>query len=165
MVNCLRVTRRDIAISPTRWCALARKFGPTCRDWTAPRLTPSTRGEPLGLRVSRCKWLREEISIHGSMSALGQKRTLRLLSPMSALPPKADIGTHSRDVRFVPGADILRCGRDRPYSSTSSARARTDGGTARPSALAVLRLITSSYLVGACTGKSAGLSPLRMRST
>jgi hypothetical protein len=27
------------------------------------------------------------------------------------------------------------------------------GGTSRPSALAVLRLITSSYLVGACTGK------------
>jgi hypothetical protein len=25
-----------------------------------------------------------------------------------------------------------------------------------PSALAVLRLITSSYLVGACTGRSAG---------
>jgi hypothetical protein len=27
----------------------------------------------------------------GAMSALGQKRTLRLISPMSALPPKADI--------------------------------------------------------------------------
>jgi len=27
---------------------------------------------------------------------------------MSALPPKADIGTHSRDVRFVPKADISR---------------------------------------------------------
>jgi hypothetical protein len=27
---------------------------------------------------------------------------------MSALPPKADIGTQSRDVRFVPKADILR---------------------------------------------------------
>jgi hypothetical protein len=26
-----------------------------------------------------------------------------------------------------------------------------------------LRLITSSYLVGACTGRSAGLTPLRMR--
>jgi hypothetical protein len=25
---------------------------------------------------------------------------------MSALPPKADIGTQSRDVRFVPKADI-----------------------------------------------------------
>jgi hypothetical protein len=28
-----------------------------------------------------------------------------------------------------------------------------------------LELITSSYLVGACTGRSAGFSPLRMRST
>ena len=36
-----------------------------------------------------------------------------------------------------------------PYSITSSARASTVGGTARPSARAVLRLITSSYLVGA----------------
>ena len=35
----------------------------------------------------------------------------------------------------------------------------------RPSALAVLRLIIRSYLVGACTGMSAGFSPLRMRST
>jgi hypothetical protein len=51
------------------------------------------------------------------------------------------------------------------YSITSSARASSDGGTRRPSALAVLRLIASSYLVGACTGRSAGFSPLRMRST
>ena len=51
------------------------------------------------------------------------------------------------------------------HSITSSARASRDGGTSRPSALAVLRLITSSYLVGACTGRSAGFSPLRMRST
>src|SRR5712671_2396476 len=51
------------------------------------------------------------------------------------------------------------------YSTTSSARASSDGGTSRPSALAVLRLITSSYLVGVCTGRSAGFSPLRMRST
>src|SRR5262249_30338838 len=51
------------------------------------------------------------------------------------------------------------------YSITSSARASTLSGTLRPSALAVLRLMTSSYLVGACTGRSAGFSPLRMRST
>src|SRR6516225_3474895 len=36
------------------------------------------------------------------MSALGQKRTLAHLRLMSALPPKADIGTQSRNVRFVP---------------------------------------------------------------
>jgi hypothetical protein len=53
----------------------------------------------------------------------------------------------------------------RPHSITSSARASRVGGTSRPSALAVLRLMISSYLVGACTGRSAGFSPLRMRST
>ena len=40
------------------------------------------------------------------MSALGQKRTLTSAWAMSALPPKADIGTQPRNVRFVPKADI-----------------------------------------------------------
>ena len=30
------------------------------------------------------------------------------LAAMSALPPKADIGTQSRNVRFVPKADIAK---------------------------------------------------------
>src|SRR5262249_50097554 len=51
------------------------------------------------------------------------------------------------------------------HSITSSARASSIRGTSMPSAFAVFRLITSSYLVGACTGRSAGFSPLRMRST
>src|SRR6266446_1994631 len=37
------------------------------------------------------------------------------------------------------------------HSITSSARASRDGGTMRPSALAVLRLMTSSILVGCST--------------
>ena len=41
------------------------------------------------------------------MSALGQKQTLERLRLMSALPPKADIGTQSWNVRFVPKADIV----------------------------------------------------------
>jgi hypothetical protein len=63
------------------------------------------------------------------------------------------------------GHEVTPQTRGRPYSITSSARASSVGGTSRPRALAVLRLITSSYLVGACTGRSAGFSPLRMRST
>jgi hypothetical protein len=52
------------------------------------------------------------------------------------------------------------------YSSiTSSARSRIDGGTARPSAFAVLRFTAISNLVGNCTGRSPGFSPRRMRST
>jgi hypothetical protein len=50
------------------------------------------------------------------MSALGQKQTSAHVRVMSALPPKADIGTQPRDVRFVPKADILRCGKERRYS-------------------------------------------------
>src|SRR6516164_7412478 len=48
------------------------------------------------------------------------------------------------------------------YSITSSAIAITPGGIVRPSALAVLRLITSSNVVGCIIGRSAGLAPLRI---
>src|SRR6516225_9783362 len=93
---------------------------------------------------------------------------------------KADISECLDDVRFTPKSghwnslvECLLCAKsrhsalpeERRYSITSSARESSDGGTVRPSALAVLRLITVSYLVGACTGRSAGFSPLRMRST
>ena len=40
------------------------------------------------------------------MSALGQKQTSVHVRVMSALPPKADIGTQPWNVRFVPKADI-----------------------------------------------------------
>jgi hypothetical protein len=51
------------------------------------------------------------------------------------------------------------------HSITSSARARNVAGTSRPIDLAVVRLTTSSYFVGNCTGSSEGLAPFRMRST
>jgi hypothetical protein len=41
----------------------------------------------------------------GAMSALGQKRTLKLVRLISALPPKADIVQLGGNVRFVPEAD------------------------------------------------------------
>src|SRR5262249_11277209 len=50
-----------------------------------------------------------------------------------------------------------------PPSITSAARARSVGGTLIPSALAVLRLTTSSSFVANCPGRSSGLSPLRIR--
>ena len=49
------------------------------------------------------------------------------------------------------------------YSITSSARPSNESGNVMPSALAVLRLMTSSTFVACTTGKSAGLSPLRTR--
>jgi hypothetical protein len=41
-------------------------------------------------------------------SALGQKQTSKHVQSMSTLPPKADIGTQSWNVRFVPKADKVR---------------------------------------------------------
>jgi hypothetical protein len=52
---------------------------------------------------------------------------------------------------------------NRPHSIIWSARPSSVGGTSRPSALAVLRLITNSNLVDCVTRKSAGFSSLRMR--
>jgi hypothetical protein len=49
------------------------------------------------------------------------------------------------------------------YSITSSARASSDGGTSRPRAFAVFRFTSNSTLVTCCTGRSVGLSPLRIR--
>src|SRR5262245_41135211 len=49
------------------------------------------------------------------------------------------------------------------HSITSSASASSLSGIARPSALAVFRLMTRSNLVGCRTGRSAGFSPFRIR--
>src|SRR6516165_8583002 len=94
------------------------------------------------------------------MSALGQKRTFH---DMSGLPPKADIGTQPRDVRFVPKADILRRSKG-VYSITSSALTNIDPGIGSPIPFAVFRLMTNSNLVGCSTGISSGLVPRRMLS-
>src|SRR5262245_50753648 len=52
-------------------------------------------------------------------------------------------------------APLHRCN----HSITSSARASSDGGTVRPSALAVVTLTTKSNLVGCSTGRSLGFAP------
>jgi hypothetical protein len=79
---------------------------------------------------------------------------------MSASPPIA--------TELILGCELTRSAisEHRPdYSITSSARTSSVVGTSRPRALAVLRLISNSYFVGACAGRSPDFSPLRMRST
>src|SRR5262245_16357374 len=52
-----------------------------------------------------------------------------------------------------------------PHSIALSARTKNVSEIARSSVLAVLRLTMSSNFVGCSIGRSAGLAPLRMRST
>src|SRR5215469_1248224 len=58
------------------------------------------------------------------MSALGQKQTFKRLRLMSALPPKADIRSLYRHVRFVPKADIAAFS---AYTNTATSRTRRSG--------------------------------------
>ncbi len=75
---------------------------------------------------------------------------------------------------------LLRARRERPrcrgaanerderaavHSMTSSARTSSDVGISRPSALAVVMLMTRSNLVGCSTGMSAGLAPRKILLT
>ena len=75
---------------------------------------------------------------------------LALLRPRRQRPRR-----RAAEQRDELAALLIRSPRRRSASSLS--------GISRPSALAVLRLITSSNFVGSITGRSPGFSPLRMR--
>ena len=106
---------------------------------------------------------------------LPQKRSLAVVSILQRLAA-AEIANalHLRDFRSSAIFEFFNtiCQKrtclhqgNNPYSITSSAWASSVAGTVRPSALAVLRLMTSSNLVGCWTGKSDGLAPLRILCT
>src|SRR6266436_833459 len=59
----------------------------------------------------------------------------------------------------------LHAANRRLHSITSSAPTSNLSDTVSPSVLAVLRLITSSNLIGSWTGRSAGFAPFRTLST
>src|SRR5262249_54031202 len=86
-------------------------------------------------------------------------------------------GVQAADAISPPG--FLRARRERPrsraaeerdelapsHSITSSATSSRSRGISRLSDLAVLRLMTSSYLVGCSTGRSAGFAPCKILPT
>jgi hypothetical protein len=74
---------------------------------------------------------------------------------------KANIA--GRPIRAISGCEQSQ--QKNPYSITLLAWASTIDGNSMPRALAVLRLIARSNFTGACTGRSAGFAPLRIRST
>jgi hypothetical protein len=65
----------------------------------------------------------------------------------SASPSIAAIMPHRREPPLGANCRLLRCSKPHCYSMISSARPRSDCGTVIPSALAVLRLMSSSSLV------------------
>ena len=77
------------------------------------------------------------------------------------MPDLAFRSGHRKEWPFCPTATWLRALRPLPgYSITSSARAISDCGTVRPSALAVFRLMTSSNLGRLLDWQIGGLGAL-----
>ena len=103
---------------------------------------------------------KQTFAMQNEMSTSGQKQTYAAQSAMSALPPKADMCSAIAHVRFVPIADMSLC-----HSMITSARCKNVSVTDNPSALAVLRLMTSSNFVGCSTGISAGNPPCNILVT
>ena len=83
------------------------------------------------------------------------------LSTLFGSTNAANYGSLSPSQSTAKACSIVFC----HHLITSSARANTFGGIVRPICFAVFRLITNSNLVGCSTGKSTGLTPLRILST
>jgi len=99
------------------------------------------------------------------MAQMGQKRRSQSERGSRACPLCSDSDRVGASQRSAALCQLRRNASQQtePYSITSSARASSIGGTSRPSALAVLRLMTNSYLVTCWMGRSTGFSPLRIR--
>ena len=79
-------------------------------------------------------------------------RKWRFTSLMSGLPPEADTKRKGRHVRWVPITEVPSLN-----SIISSAVASREGGTERPRAFAVFRLMTNLKRVGWSMGQVSGL--------
>src|SRR5262249_25373617 len=100
----------------------------------------------------------------GSEAAVTVRLAEGLLDPL-----KADSAEFGGSRPFCATSGLMQCSKRRAaathYSITSSARASRVGGISSPRALAVVRLMTRSNLVGCSTGMSIGFAPRRILST
>jgi hypothetical protein len=118
---------------------------------------------PIVLQKSPRRGCRIEIR-NNRIDAIG------LLNQCCALAPDLESILRARMRKIVlqhnrPLPDSCTAAKQKLYSITSSAIESSDGGTVRPSSLAVCALMTSSNLLDCTTGRSAGLAPLRRRPT
>ena len=102
----------------------------------------------------------------GRPTAVGQKRTnhRRLKSTFVRCYSNSGQTLVWLECPLSAKSGLMQCSKQHLYSITSSARESSDGGTVRPIAFAVLRLMTNSNLVGCSTGRSPGLAPLKILS-
>ena len=157
----------------------ASRTSPVMTSASATRRPPSSQSRaPARSTRARSAQPKTAASTPGPRSScpsrqprLGERRLRPRHRPSAALLARVRFGAVSgRQMRraAIPlsaTSRLMHRSKLNHYSITSSARASSVGGTSRPSALAVFRLITNSNLVGCSTGMSAGFAPRRILST
>src|SRR5262249_42251354 len=140
-------------IGSERRQAIEAFVGPAVLDHHVAALNKAIFGEPL----PECSYEMRRRGSRPGAEIPDHRQRRPLLRPRRERPRcrrGAEEGEEGAAVHGVPH-----------HSITSSAATCSVSGTVRPSALAVFMLITNSNFTGCCTGRSAGFSPLRMRST
>jgi len=130
-------------------CLLLAQYAPWINDYAMPALRPVAHEFTHVNERSRCRMILR-LGVGCSKVSWFGRGLCRILRPCRERPHRS---------RAAEQRDELAAS----HSITSSARASSDGGTSRLSALAVDRLMTNSNLVGGMTGKSIGLAPLSIR--
>jgi hypothetical protein len=160
-------------------CPLPRRIERVLMSITSPLTRPSPNGRRVGIRIVTFEACSGFTRVTARRIAQSPKATfVTRLQPLR-LPARAarqlpDQSTTLRvessstgDARLrgaLPKGDICCAANKHRYSITSSARVSNVGGTVRPIALAVVRFMTRSNLVGCSIGISAGLAPRRILS-
>ena len=85
---------------------------------------------------------------HISTLPFATEPDLCLPRSMSALVSTATALARAQQMTRRAKKRLMHCSNYRHYSITSSAVSRIDGGTVRPSAFAVFRLMTIRYFIG-----------------
>ena len=122
-----------------------------------PRVRACAFRAPFPTRRAICGWVQRALSFRSGRTKAASNLVGTVTSPLAVSGPSQGSSV-----------SILTEPHDNPRLFTRSPHRREREAWRRVSTqvlFAVFELITSSYLVGACTGNSDGFSPLRMRST
>jgi hypothetical protein len=130
-------------------------FNKVKRLWLASLKRRQPKGTPQ---------LGEVHPVRRPLLSANQNYTPAALSPLRRQNPREEPGALAAHAGICAGGEeksssLPRPSSVMPYSITLSARIRSEVGSIKPRALAVLRLMYSSYRTGCCTGRSAGLAP------
>jgi len=135
---------------------------------------PAGSNTPFGQRSSSCLAIIPFRVVAARTQPASYDDAMGMELPPDAPDTSLDIARCPRRVPVLlwqiarPGTrlpNVARSSTSTAHSITWSACSSSDCATVSLSALAVLRLMTSSYLVGCSTGRSPGLAPLRILST